>query len=59
MNRQEREKLKRNLFVGVDFIGDEEIRVNHELKARSKMQLILQKINQLIEYLTPLRVDVL
>jgi hypothetical protein len=28
MNRQEREKLKRNLFVGVDFIGDEEIRVN-------------------------------
>jgi hypothetical protein len=28
MNREEREKLKRNLFIGVDFIGDEEIRVN-------------------------------
>ena len=29
-SKQERDRMKRNLFVGVDFIGDEEIRVNTE-----------------------------
>jgi hypothetical protein len=28
-SKKERERMKKNLFIGVDFIGDEEIRVNN------------------------------
>jgi hypothetical protein len=35
-NKRERDKMKKNLFVGVDFIGDEEIRVNNNQKKISR-----------------------
>lgn len=31
-NKKERDKMKKNLFVGVDFIGDDEIRVSNDEK---------------------------
>ena len=35
-NRQEREKMKRNLFIGVDFIGDEEIRIKNQIRSKAR-----------------------
>jgi hypothetical protein len=36
LNRREREQLKKNFFVGVEFLGDEEIRVKAKVKMRNK-----------------------
>lgn len=47
-NRIEREKMKRNLFIGVDFIGDEEIRIKSDAKIRSRWEAFKIRMGRLI-----------
>eukprot|EP00347_Sterkiella_histriomuscorum_P015551 403356606 len=56
--RQEREKMKKNLYVGVDYIGDEDIRLNADVKHKSNWDRFQEKLWMLIEKFGPLRGDI-
>ncbi|CDW77146.1 UNKNOWN [Stylonychia lemnae] len=56
--RLEREKMKKNLYVGVDYIGDEDIRLNSDVKHKSKWEIIKEKMSRFIERISPLRADI-
>lgn len=51
--------MKKNLFVGVDFIGDEEIRVNADVKKISKWATLKKKIGKFLNKLMFLNKDIL
>jgi len=58
MTKQEREQLKKNLFVGVDYIGEEEIRVKANVQKKTKWQKFKEKASKALEYITLLNRDV-
>jgi hypothetical protein len=50
--------MKKNLFVGVDFIGDEEIRVNNDIKQRSRWDAFLEKFGSFLGKISLLGKDI-
>src|SRR4051812_33345176 len=56
--KRERDKMKKNLFVGVDFIGDEELRVNSNDKRKSRCDTFLSTLSDFFDRITPLRNEV-
>lgn len=47
--------MKKNFFVGVEFLGDEEIRISAKVKVRNKCQIYYDQILAFINKMTPLR----
>ena len=50
--------MKKNLYVGVDYIGDEDIRLNSDTKQKSKWEIIKERIKEFFERISPLRADI-
>lgn len=49
--------MKKNLYVGVDYIGDEDIRLNSDVKHKTKFSILKEKITRHLERVSPLRSD--
>lgn len=50
--------MKNNLFVGVDYIGDEDIRLNNDVKHKTKWDVWSDRIIRFFEKMGPLRSDI-
>lgn len=51
--------MKKNLYVGVDYIGDEEIRVGEDSRGMSKWEAFTIKISKCLNSLTLLNRDLI
>lgn len=51
--------MKKNLFVGVDFIGDEEIRVNTDQKKVSKWDAFTNRVAGVLNAMMLLNKDII
>ena len=53
--RLEKEKMKKNLYVGVDYIGDEVIGINNDVKHKSRWERFKERMWLILERISPLR----